>query len=247
MRRILLIAIALLLFHEGAIAQTRTVTGTVAALSTATGNCAATDAGCLTLPKGTNDPLVSVSIAWSPETPFIGTLQFEGASDGAANPNNWQPLNTQAMANGATTTTTTPGTWIFPAADLTGVRVRATAYTSGSANVTLQIRAVNVLAPASSSACTGTVYDSGSLQVPTGYPSALQASSVCVTSITFNNSTLSPITVTVRDGSGNGNNYVSLVYPFTPVTVPFNNILFSGGIQWTASSSGLNGQVKGYQ
>lgn len=101
--------------------------------------------------------------------------------------------------------------------------------------------------PTAPVACNGGAYDSGFTPVPTSYPVALTSVATCVTTFQFVNTTASPIWVSVRDGSGNYYVFEQVVPVGQPLALPFNNIQLSGGIQWFASSSGLAGQVKGFQ
>lgn len=68
---------------------------------------------------------------------YVGTLQFEGSGDGDTT---WQSCSGTLSSNPATaaTSTTSTGQWRFPVAGLTSFRVRMSAYTSGTANATIQ-------------------------------------------------------------------------------------------------------------
>lgn len=107
-------------------------TGSITAVSSG-GACSAAPAGCAVflLPNGVL-PSVTLQVSGT----FTATLLFEATSDGT----NWKTitgidLSTGASATGATTT----GQFSFQNSGLTGLRVRCTAYTSGTA-VTTAVR-----------------------------------------------------------------------------------------------------------
>ena len=132
MRRLVLLAAAVLLCVSGlappADAQTwQRKTGTI---TTAGADCSVATS-CVTLSdvSRTGNGTVVVTGTW------VATLQFEGTLDGT----NWFALNVQAQGSTAfVTSATANGQWSVPYA-LLGLRVRASAYTSGTATVNMVV------------------------------------------------------------------------------------------------------------
>lgn len=66
---------------------------------------------------------------------WAGTITFQGSIDGT----NWVNINALPLPNGAASPTTTAvGQWVLPTAGYDSVRVAMTAYTSGTATITLR-------------------------------------------------------------------------------------------------------------
>lgn len=98
---------------------------------TATSTACATDSSCVTLKFSPNSGSVVVQITGT----FTATLEFEATSNGTT----WVAISGVPL----TTTTsvsqvTAAGLWKFGTAGLTGLRVRASAYTSGGARTFIQ-------------------------------------------------------------------------------------------------------------
>jgi len=85
---------------------------------------------CLTIPLPTQTISTAVAITGT----FSATLQFEGSADGGVT---WFSVLAIKMSDGSSATSTTAtGLWSIANGGLTHVRVRCSAYTSGTANVT---------------------------------------------------------------------------------------------------------------
>lgn len=127
----LLFVLSLLLWAAPFQAQNRNLTGSITASST---DCS-TAGSCVVL-KVLNAGAVAVQVTGT----FTATLQFEGSADYAtAVTPTWLALSGVPYSSGASVTSTTgTGGWIFGAAGLTGIRVRASAYTSGTASIEFQ-------------------------------------------------------------------------------------------------------------
>ncbi len=140
--------------------------------------------GCVVL--GVTD---NASVAIGVTGTFVGTLAFEGTLDGAT----FTAITVSATATLAQVTTATgTGLWQGSAAGLTAIRVRFSAYTSGTAQVTLQaatsggsvssasasgstnISAINSVTPLMGAGATGT----GSLRVTLADASAVNVSAI---------------------------------------------------------------------
>lgn len=99
---------------------------------TATGaTCAVTNA-CLSTSVANTIATANVTVSGT----YVGTLQFEGSGDGT----NFFSLS-GAQLTSSTAAVNTGGTWTFSVAGLTNIRVRASAYTSGTATVTILLSA----------------------------------------------------------------------------------------------------------
>src|ERR1700733_1879121 len=87
---------------------------------------------CVVLPIVPRVGQVSITVASTPT--FSATLQFEWSPDGG---NTWVALTSTANAGGTATSTTAAGVWIANTSGAAYIRVRASAYASGVAQVTL--------------------------------------------------------------------------------------------------------------
>lgn len=101
-----------------------------ASLSASSTGCT-TAASCVALPLGLADRSASIMVNGT----FAGTLQFEGSTSSGAQ---WSALSCPTWTAGAAASSTTgTGAWICDVASLTTLRVRESAFTSGSAIVSL--------------------------------------------------------------------------------------------------------------
>lgn len=118
----------------------------IAAFSQCQGNYAVSScAGTVTAAASTCTAGVCVSMALPNNTASVGltvsgtwaaTLQIEGSADGG---NNWAVVNAYPLnSSTGVTSTTANGVWRVIVSGMTNLRVRGSAYTSGTANVTLQ-------------------------------------------------------------------------------------------------------------
>jgi hypothetical protein len=134
---------------DGDYAKKVASTGDISAVAQ-NGSCA-TAKSCVYFRVPDNTDVIFVRIKGT----FRGILSFEGSADGV----NFDPANALPLL-GATpvTNTLTPGAWQIVATGLSTVRVKASAMSSGSANVSLQPAAdssATAQSPASSSQKTG--------------------------------------------------------------------------------------------
>lgn len=107
-----------------ALAQSQTAT-----LSASSTGCATADS-CLVLNLNPSNSGGAFQLVGT----FVGTVSFEGTVNG----NTWFALPVTPIAGGATATSATgTGMWQFGNAGLVSVRARISAYTSGSAEVTI--------------------------------------------------------------------------------------------------------------
>jgi hypothetical protein len=142
-----------------------------------------TAGSCVSLAVPPNNGGVAIQIGGT----YSGTLQFEGTADGAT----WVSISGGPLAGGsAATSTTSTGVWLLSTAGLNSVRVRCSAYSSGSPRVYLQSA---VAAPA------------GSTSVSASGNSAASATGAAVpsaASYTGGNEGGSLTGVTITDNSG---------------------------------------------
>lgn len=125
MKRVALAALAVLLLSVSALAQTPNITGTITAASPCPG------AGCVQLTnlQGFETVGVDVNGAWS------GTLEFRIRVIGTTD---WKPVQALVLSGETrTTTASSNGIYVLQVGGIEGVMVTATAWTSGSATVTL--------------------------------------------------------------------------------------------------------------
>jgi hypothetical protein len=218
----------------------RSLNGTITAAST---DCSVAGS-CVIFLKRTDEGAVTLQIT----NTFVASLVFEATNNTPADTAaTWYPLTQTGMIKSGSPGTATTGTWTFAGTGLTAVRVRAATYTSGTASIAFQAGAPAPVNPDGTlSVCTGQNYDSGILEVPSAR-TTLVATTICVNSLWFVNTTASPITVQVWDGNAKLYVYQVVRAYSAPAVLPFNNVQFSGGLQWSASSSGLNAQVKAQQ
>jgi hypothetical protein len=125
-------------------------TNAAALLLTAAGN-----AGTITAAQGdvrlnlidAATAAVTISGTW------VATVQFEGTVDGT----NWVAVNAYVPSTlAAVTSTTANGTWIIPAAALGTIRVRSSAFTSGTIAVTIRNVGGSFVVPGGSGTVTAT-------------------------------------------------------------------------------------------
>jgi hypothetical protein len=97
--------------------------------------------------------------------------------------------------------------------------------------------------------CGATKFNVALVAVPTS-PTAATATTTCLMSISFNNTTAGPLTITVTDGQGTP---VALVSSFSlPAysTVGWswpNGVQMTTGVKWSASAAGVTGGMFGVQ
>lgn len=133
MRKLLL---ALLFCAIPAFGQSLTSTGNITAASAASVGPCATPNGCIGLVSLTNASASPSSVTVTISGTYSATLVAEGAGDGQ----NYQLMSAPQLVTGGTT-----GTYSFNIAGLQAFRIRASAYVSGTAVITL------AASPASSS------------------------------------------------------------------------------------------------
>ncbi len=151
MRKIVLI-VALLCFARAASAQVQQ-NGAISATSAA----CATASSCVTL----NLPAGQLSgVAIQITQTYSATLQFEGTVEGVT----WVAVAGVPVAGGApVTSVTTTGLWQLSVSGLAAIRVRASAYASGQAGVSIQ----SAVQPSSASSG-GTISGNVTVVQPTG-------------------------------------------------------------------------------
>lgn len=111
-------------------------------------------------------PVDTAAIAVQVTGTYVGTLQFEATADGI----NYSSIPGALLATGVSgTSTTTTGVWIFQGAGATKFRVRCSAYTSGTAFVTIRPTAATAAGGTSVTAEAGLAADDYGT---TGSPSA---------------------------------------------------------------------------
>lgn len=163
---------------------------------TATGSTCATTNACIAL-NLFNSPTVSTTSASIVVTgTFSATLQFEASTDGIT----FASIPGGPLAGGsAVTSITGTGTWNFGIAALNVIRVRASAYTSGTATVTIQASAGGgISSKAGVLALFGGPGTSGQYLAGDGTLQTASTSSGTVTSV----ATTSPITGGPITGTG---------------------------------------------
>jgi hypothetical protein len=97
-------------------------------------------------------------------------------------------------------------------------------------------------------ACTNNTVESQALAaVPTSATSVF-AVTTCVTTIVLNNTTASPVTVTVTDAEGTPvNDVLTFSIPaYSQLIQPLGGVAFTSGVKWSASASGVTGAMLGY-
>lgn len=95
------------------------------------GTTCATTGACVSISLIERRSTVAVKITG----PFTATLQFEATVDGST----WDAITGDPQSTGAgVSSTTTTGAWVFSVAGRSGFRVRASAYTNGTASVTIR-------------------------------------------------------------------------------------------------------------
>lgn len=119
-----LLGIILLCLCSAAFGQVPSASGTI----TASGSTCATTNACIGLHAASGVNTATITISGT----YVATLQFEGSNDGI----NFVSLSGGSLAI-STASVNVVGTWTVNIAGLTDLRVRASAYTSGTATVTL--------------------------------------------------------------------------------------------------------------
>lgn len=197
MRKVLVIGLAVLALAASASAQPFRVRSLTAA------SAACPDAGC-EVQDVQGFGTVGLQIAGT----FTATLQIEGSID------NTNYVSIACLPNGGSATVTSataPGVWTCPTAGLRFLRVRVSAFTSGTATVTMQavILVARSLFPLSAPSLTGQWTVNGSLcaagQVVQGGSPTTCTATPTLTSLTINSSVLvggvSANQLEVRNGS----------------------------------------------
>lgn len=111
-------------------AQAQNQIGALTAVSSGVTDCVSTN--CTNLQTGERQNTISIDVTgtWS------ATLSFEFSRDGGTT---WRALAaTNAVTYAGTTSTTANGSWYIASVNFTHVRVRVTAFTSGTANVVVR-------------------------------------------------------------------------------------------------------------
>src|SRR3990167_3322134 len=127
--RLAAILVALALFGGEAAAQSVTFQRTSGSITAAGASCTSTTCVTIADVTRTGNGTIVISGTWA------ATLQFEGTLSGST----WFALNVVPQGTSTfVTSTTANGEWQIPLA-LVGVRVRASAYTSGTASVNLLV------------------------------------------------------------------------------------------------------------
>lgn len=125
---------------------------------TASGSTCGTTNACIPLTLFNSPTLSTTSATVVISGTFTGTLQFEASTDGV----NFIAIPGFPLAGGASVTSaTSTGTWSFSIAALTQMRVRASAFASGTAAITIQAsgggNSISVLSCATTTTCANTV------------------------------------------------------------------------------------------
>jgi hypothetical protein len=97
-------------------------------------------------------------------------------------------------------------------------------------------------------ACGTTIASQALAAVPTT-STAVFTSTTCIQAILLNNTTGSPVTVTVTDNAGTPiNDILTFSIPANSQLIqPLYGIAFSSGVKWSASGAGVTGGALGYQ
>lgn len=194
-KNISLFAVAVLLGANIPLAaQSGVALSSSGSLTAASASCLATN--CVQIPISSNTVVAGVQIAGT----FVGTLQFEGSVDGA----NFVAMPAQPIGGGATVTSATAaGVWQVQAGGLTSLRVRVSAYTSGTASVTVARSGAGPLANQVTlpSALTVTSLTSSGAVVGTSVRGAQSALTSASNSTTFDAAAANSFTVTLQENS----------------------------------------------
>ncbi len=110
----------------------------------------------------------------------------------------------------------------------------------------------HVINDASAAVIGHVITDSSSSQALAAVPTSSTAvftSTTCVIAILMNNTTGSPVTVTVTDNAGTPiNDILTFSIPANSQLVqPLYGIAFSSGVKWAASGAGVTGGAVGFQ
>lgn len=121
--------ILFLLLTAFAAAQTSSGYGTITATAS---TCSVSTTACVILPLSLNSGTAVVTVRGT----FTATVQFESSAD---NESTWTALTGAPQVPGtAVSSATATGVWSFPISGQTHIRVRSSAYTSGTVDVTIQ-------------------------------------------------------------------------------------------------------------
>jgi hypothetical protein len=134
---------------------------------------------------------------------------------------------------------------------VTGTFWQATQPVSGTVTVNALPVGSNVIGTVNSipkTACGNTVASQALAAVPTS-STAVFTSTTCLQAILLNNTTGSPVTVTVTDNAGTPiNDILTFSIPANSQLIqPLYGIAFSSGVKWSASGAGVTGGALGYQ
>jgi len=138
--------------------STGILTASAASCSTSTQNTSA----CVFLQIPPNVNTVGATVSGT----FSATLQFEGTVDN----NTWSSIQATPSGGSGVTSTTSAGTWQITPGGFQFIRIRCSAYTSGSATATLNPSNAVTASLSGGGSGSGTV-DSGSAYSPAYYPS----------------------------------------------------------------------------
>ena len=130
MRKIRVFALACLLALLTSTAHAQYTEATTGSITTSSTDCT-TAAACVSLQLRSTDGSLSLKISGT----YSATLQFESSVDGTT----WAGISGDPLPSGSrASSTTSTGTWVFNVAGLGHFRVRASAYTSGTASIALR-------------------------------------------------------------------------------------------------------------
>ena len=130
MRKFRVLAWVCLLALLTSTAHAQYTEATTGSITTSSIDCT-TAAACVSLQLRSTDGSLSLKIAGT----YSATLQFESSVDGTT----WAGISGDPLPSGSrASSTTSTGTWVFNVAGLGHFRVRASAYTSGTASIALR-------------------------------------------------------------------------------------------------------------
>lgn len=146
----ILATLAFLFLTAGAFGQTINSSITAQASSCSTSGPSGTATGCVILQLNSTSGSASITVSGT----FSATLQFEVSGDGETN---WAGINCYPPSSASgVSSTAAAGSWQCNVGGFTHLRVRASAYTSGTATVNLQANPVSARAVGSGGGTTGT-------------------------------------------------------------------------------------------
>ena len=130
MRKFRVLAWVCLLVLLTSTAHAQYTEATTGSITTSSADCT-TAAACVSLQLRSTDGSLSLKISGT----YSATLQFESSVDGTT----WAGISGDPLPSGSrASSTTSTGTWVFNVAGLGHFRVRASAYTSGTASIALR-------------------------------------------------------------------------------------------------------------